>query len=93
MADDSAWHLDKRVPLALIFAIVVQTATIFWWASAISQRVAALEAERAATADYQGRIVRLETQIAGLQETMNGIDAKLDRLLQARYEHGSQGAQ
>lgn len=29
------WHLDKRVPLALIGALLIQTAGIVWWASAM----------------------------------------------------------
>lgn len=85
---DTGWHMDKRVPIALILAILVQTGSVFWWASAISQRVAALEAERVNTADQPGRIIRLETQIGAIQASIASIDAKLDRLLQIRYENG-----
>ena len=33
------WHLDKRVPLALILALLVQTAGMVWWAATLSSRV------------------------------------------------------
>lgn len=36
---DKQWHLDKRVPVALIFALLVQTAGAFWWAASIQERV------------------------------------------------------
>jgi hypothetical protein len=38
-AGDGGWHLDKRVPIALIFAIVAQAAGMVWYASALSSRV------------------------------------------------------
>lgn len=37
--ETGAWHLDKRVPVALIFAIIIQTATAVWWVSGVSHRV------------------------------------------------------
>jgi len=39
MAGDNSWHLDKRVPLTLIFAIFLQTVGVFWWASEINSQV------------------------------------------------------
>lgn len=35
------WHLDRRIPIALILAIIGQTAGAVWWASTISGTVAA----------------------------------------------------
>ena len=37
------WHLDKRVPIALIFAIMVQSASAIWWAAGISERMSQIE--------------------------------------------------
>lgn len=37
------WHADKRVPLALIVTILVQTAGIVWWAATTDSRVGVLE--------------------------------------------------
>ncbi|MBX9596137.1 MAG: hypothetical protein K2X46_17360 [Roseomonas sp.] len=37
--DREPWHLDKRVPIALILAVAVQTAGMVWWAGQLSARV------------------------------------------------------
>ena len=37
------WHLDKRVPVAIIFAILVQTAGAVWWASGMTERMGQIE--------------------------------------------------
>lgn len=48
--DDTQWHLDKRIPITLIVAIVIQTLGAFWWAAtvdatieSIGKRVSSLE--------------------------------------------------
>ncbi len=37
------WHLDKKVPIAIILAIVVQTCALVWWAAKLDARVSTLE--------------------------------------------------
>lgn len=34
-----AWHIGKEVPLAMIFAIALQTFAAVWWAATITGRV------------------------------------------------------
>lgn len=36
---EEQWHLDKRVPLALILTILIQSAAAIWWAAGISERM------------------------------------------------------
>lgn len=43
-AGQEPWHFDKKVPIALIVTIVVQTVAVVWWASGIHHRVATVEA-------------------------------------------------
>lgn len=45
------WHLDRRIPIALILAIIGQTAGAVWWASTISGTVA----------DHARRVTLLES--------------------------------
>lgn len=33
------WHVGKEIPLALIVAIVTQTATGIWWLSSVSSKL------------------------------------------------------
>lgn len=57
------WHLDKRVPLALIFTIFIQTAGLVWWASSLSERVHTLERRVDAASPQGDRIMRLEVNM------------------------------
>jgi hypothetical protein len=41
--DDTKWHLDKKVPIALIVTIVLQTGVFIWWAARIDFRTQSLE--------------------------------------------------
>jgi hypothetical protein len=75
--DDARWHLDKRVPLALIVTIAIQTGTFIWWASSLTERVNTLERERVATAPQGERLTRVEVKLEGVQV---GID-EIKRLL------------
>lgn len=80
--NDKNWHLDKRVPIALIFALMAQLAGAAWLASAafkdietnrrgitsLSQRVEPLERSRGTQAVQMGRI---EEQISGVRGDIN----------------------
>ena len=91
MSDDTSdrhWHLDKRVPVALIITIVMQTIGIVWWAANLSARVDALEVRIREARDNQSRIVRLEANQAAVSRRMDRmldafrrVEVKLDRLL------------
>ena len=39
MRENTAWHLDRKVPISLIVAIIVQSAGAIWWASSIESRM------------------------------------------------------
>jgi hypothetical protein len=85
------WHLDKRVPLALIGALLMQTAGMGWWAS-----------QQAATdRDHEMRLARLEQMdnamaiearrmaemLARLDERMIAQNAILRRMEEALLRH------
>lgn len=79
--DDKAWHLDKRVPIALIFTLLVQTGSIVWWARGLDARVAVLEAEavgRPARRDaIQTQLTDIKVSIASLKEKTDGTNTRL----------------
>lgn len=72
-SEDSRWHLDKRLPVAMICAILVQTATVIWWASGINERVGVLEKRIDASAPQADRITRLEVNIEVVKEGIGEI--------------------
>jgi len=93
--DDRNWHLDKRVPVALIVTIVMQTIGIVWWAASISARVEVLERRLDEARHNQSRIVRLEAnqnavyqRLDRIEAASRRIEAKLDRLLVGRINGG-----
>ncbi len=63
----STWHLDKRFPVALLFAIAVQTGTAIWWAATTSARISSVETS---------------VQYA-ITARLNRIEDKLDRLIES----------
>ena len=88
---DGQWHLDKKVPIALIITIVLQIAGGVWMASKLDSRVANLERidavhERSIdrlTLERDGirdRLTRLEESQKTSLELLKGLDVKLDRL-------------
>ena len=74
---DSAWHLDKKVPIALIASILIQTAGIVWWGATTSERVNALERKADAVAPQAERLARVETRLEAVQLGISEIKAIL----------------
>lgn len=77
--ENKHWHLDKKVPIALIFAMAVQTGTFVWWAASLSERVNYLERSSLAAAQQPERIVRLETKVETIAEGILEIKRLLRR--------------
>lgn len=77
--DDAKWHLDRRVPLAMILAIIMQTGTFIWWASSLSERVNTLERERIAAAPQGDRLTRVEVKVEGVQSSLDRIERLIRR--------------
>lgn len=78
------WHLDKKVPIAMILTIILQTGTFVWFAARLDHRVEALEkSEARATSSapvHADRLTRVEVKLEGVQE---GI-TEIKRLIQSR---------
>lgn len=77
MLGDKNWRVDKHIPLALILAILVQTATLAWWASGVDHRLDALEHQTVNTNSQSERLVKLETKFDGLIDSVNEIKTLL----------------
>ena len=77
------WHLDKRVPLTLIAAIVIQTAALVWYAAKLDGRVIAL-AERVELVEVTNRrqYDRINKDYTASLTTANRL-AKVEGLLES----------
>ena len=79
---DGNWHLDKRVPIGLLFMIVVQTVTLVYvgttWKSDIDHRLFSLERSDSDRSSQSSRIVVLETQFTFIQDSLIRIEQKIN---------------
>ena len=87
---EQQWHLDKRVPIALILAIAIQSGGAIWWASSIQGRVAGnetsisridrvVEAQRDASQVQAIQLGRIEEQITGLRGDISRLVSAIER--------------
>lgn len=82
-----SWVIDKHIPLALIFAIFLQTAGAFWWASRVqatvennNMRITRLESVSIDIARLSERQVRLEVQNENVEKILGRIERKMEKL-------------
>jgi len=70
----SFWHIDRKVPLALIVTIGVQTAGIAYWVGGVSNRVDQLERFVAGRVTDADRITRLEVKLENMVDSLGRIE-------------------
>jgi hypothetical protein len=75
------WHLDRRIPIALLLGLVLQSFAIAWWASDVSARVTMLERHSIATAPQGDRLTRVEVRIEAVQGDVTEIKSDIKRLI------------
>lgn len=77
------WHVGKEIPLALIFAIVVQTGGWIWWAATLSAKVedlslqiAALSADKYTASDAKKDGALYMTRISDHDRRLENLERK-----------------
>lgn len=80
------WHVGKEIPLALIGAVLVQTAGGIWWMAQLSSKldvavttISELKNERYTQQDYRRDRLLLDQQF----QSMTNADRELDRRMSA----------
>lgn len=81
------WHLDKKVPISLIFAIVVQCIMFTWFMGKQDARITVIETSRAdvhvAQHDRDQRQDEDNKEAQRLlRESLVEVNGKLDRLIE-----------
>ncbi|HWA22340.1 MAG TPA: hypothetical protein VG735_08100 [Caulobacterales bacterium] len=83
------WVYDRRLPIATLLAIAIQTITFIAVASAYvgsnEVRMRNLEAAMALAPGVSERLARVETKQDGAQDKLDRIESKLDRLVERRH--------
>ncbi len=75
--EDNNWHLDKKVPIALIFTILIQTGVVGVIIGQTLSRVQALESKVEKAESVSERLARLEAASAFQVDTLRRIEARL----------------
>ena len=94
-ANKEQWHLDKRVPLALIFAILMQTIAGVWWAATLQGTVNDLArrqqvSETKADGDgdeariFADRLARMEERSTAQSDALRRIEAQITFIIDDR---------
>ncbi len=84
---DDNWHLDKKVPLSLIFAMLAQAAMVIWAVADIKKDVEILKTHVSAQHDRDERQDKAAADsYHRLSYQLEKIDAKLDRLVEKRTD-------
>lgn len=65
-----AWHVDRRVSIALIVTILIQTGAAIWWASSVNSFMG----------DTQKAAGALEVRVTKVEGTTQDVNLRLVRL-------------
>ena len=79
---ENQWHLDKKVPLGIIGAIIFQTITFVGlgsqWMAKMELRVDSIERSLEERRTQGDRLIILEQKLGFISETVSSIARKLD---------------
>jgi hypothetical protein len=72
--EKDSWHLNKSVPITLIFGLLVQGAAIVW---TVSMMMSDIEANRGDIMELQGRMMRIESSVQEQAISLARIDENI----------------
>lgn len=82
-AVDHGWHLDKKVPLSLIFAMLVQAGMVIMAISDIKKDVEFLKVQVNTQAERDSRQDQdMKEAMTLLRESLGTLNSKIDRLIE-----------
>lgn len=70
--------IERKLSLAVILALAIQTGGVLVWAGAAAQRIAALEARVEANRPISERLARVEAQLESVRAQLDRIEDKVD---------------
>ena len=81
---DNSWHLDKRVPITLIFTLIVQSSVGVWWAAGLTERMGQIERRQTAqgvrSEQADETLAEQSRRIAVLSEALANTNRNLERV-------------
>ena len=84
---EQGWHLDKKVPLSLILAMIVQVAMVITAIADIKKDVEVLKAQVATQASRDARQDNdMREAMSLLRASFSELNNKLDRLIERAHK-------
>ena len=84
---EQGWHLDKKVPLSLIFAMLVQAGMVIVAISEIKKDVEVLKSQANAQTQRDNRQDSdMREAMNLLRDSLNVMNIKLDRLIERGHK-------
>jgi hypothetical protein len=78
-----SWHLDKKVPIALIIAMLTQFAGVIWFIGQLAKDIELLKADTAVLHQRDNQQTdSLKEALRLMQDQFQRLDSKLDRLIE-----------
>jgi len=78
------WQLDKRVPVALMLAVFIQSLTAVWWAANVTARIEFIERRSAIAEESVSKLATTDLRIlellASYRTGQEDIRRSLDKL-------------
>ena len=71
--------IDKRITLALLFAMVIETAGALMWTGRAAARLDEVERRQNAEAGVAERLARIETELADVRAMLERLDRRTER--------------
>lgn len=72
---EASWHFDRRIPIALIVTIILQTGAAIWWASSVNSYI---DSDRKGESDTIDRVKALESDNDGLDRRLVRFEVLLE---------------
>lgn len=73
------WRFDRQVSLGLVVTVFLQAAAALMWAGRASARIDDMQRRLDAQAPVAERLARLEEQATATRQSLERIEAKLER--------------
>lgn len=74
------WEIDRRIPVALLLAILGNAFLTGWWAATTSARLGVLEAAVSGTAKLPEGMARLDEKLNSLHDDVTALKEDVRRL-------------
>lgn len=81
-----SWHFDRRIPIALIVTIAIQTFGIVWWASWANSQIVAGQATDVTLANADTALAERLKDVEGANNDVNVRLARFEVLLEGQTD-------